>query len=182
MQSLVKRLLALNLALLMLFTLIFPASAAETGPAPGTHTLTIDGQTVTVTDSDVSGTGWKAYAILNGDKAPLLVLELHDYTGGPIAISNPTGTGTAENIYVLLRFRGTNTVSADSGPAITVSGGYSMLTMVSNTTTDSLTVTGQPAVQTDCTLSLRAPNITLDGRSGPAYAAMTIECAVSPKH
>lgn len=169
MQSILKRLLALNLALLMLFTLIFPASAAETGPAPGTHTLTIDGQTVTVTDSDVSGTGWKAYAILNGDKAPLLVLELHDYTGGPIAISNPIGTGTAENVYVLLRFCGTNTITNESGPAITVSDGYSALSIVSNETTDSCTITGQPAVRSANGLQLGAPNLTLDGQSGPAY-------------
>ena len=169
MQSILKRLLALNLALLMLFTLIFPASAAQTGPAPGTHTLTIDDKTYSIGNSVESGSGWNAYAILNGDKAPLLVLELHDYTGGPIAISNPTGTGTVENVYVLLRFYGTNTITNESGPAITVSGGYSALSIVSNETTDSCTITGQPAVQTDCTLSLRAPNITLDGRSGPAY-------------
>lgn len=144
MKTQLKRLLALNLAIIMLLCAVFPASAAgtaaqpaadaqpqqtaqptedstqpqTTAPNPGTHTLTINGETRTIGTGTVTGDGWEAYAFLNGDNEPLLVLALNDYKGGPIRISDPTGVGTAKQVYVLVSISGTNTVTAQSGAGI----------------------------------------------------------------
>ena len=183
MKTQLKRLLALNLAIIMLLCAVLPASAAGTAaqPAanaqpqaasvtPGTHTLTINGETRTIGTETVTGDGWTAHAFLNGDNAPLLVLTLQNYNGGAIKIENPTDTGDAESIYALIRFNGTNRVSAAADAGVTVSG-YSMLRIESDQTTASLTICGKPAVRAGCGVLLTAQNITLDGLNGPAYEA-----------
>lgn len=196
MKTQLKRLLALNLAIIMLLCAVFPASAAgtaaqpaadvqpqqtaqptedstqpqTTAPNPGTHTLTINGETRTIGTGTVTGDGWEAYAFLNGDNEPLLVLALNDYKGGPIRISDPTGVGTAKQVYVLVSISGTNTVTAQSGAGITAEG-YTALTIERYSRTASLTVSGQPAVQTDGCLQIFSGGITLDGGTGAAYAA-----------
>ena len=196
MKTQLKRLLALNLAIILLLCAVFPASAAgtaaqpaadvqpqqtaqptedstqpqTTAPNPGTHTLTINGETHTIGTGTVTGDGWEAYAFLNGDNEPLLVLALNDYKGGPIRISDPTGVGTAKQVYALVSISGTNTVTAQSGAGITAEG-YTALTIERYSRTASLTVSGQPAVQTDGCLQIFSGGITLDGGTGAAYAA-----------
>ena len=189
MKTQLKRLLALNLALILLLCAALPASAAgvvvpqpqqaaaepariqaSTAAAPGTHTLTVNGQTCMVGAQTVKGSGWEACAYLNGDNAPLLVLTLQNYNGGAIKIENPTDTGDAESVYALIRFNGTNRVSAAADAGLTVSG-YSMLRIESDQTTASLTICGKPAVRAGCGVLLAAQNITLDGLNGPAYEA-----------
>lgn len=196
MKTQLKRLLALNLAIILLLCAVFPASAAgtaaqpaadaqpqqtaqptedstqpqTTAPNPGTHTLTINGETRTIGTGTVTGDGWEAYAFLNGDNEPLLVLALNDYKGGPIRISDPTGVGTAKQVYVLVSISGTNTVTAQSGAGITAEG-YTALTIERYSRTASLTVSGQPAVQTDGCLQIFSGGITLDGGTAAAYAA-----------
>lgn len=193
MKTQLKRLLALNLALILLLCAALPASAAgtaaqpaqpqqtaqptedstqpqTTAPNPGTHTLTIDGETHTIGTGTVTGDGWEAYAFLNGDNEPLLVLALNDYKGGPIRISDPTGVGTAKQVYALVSISGTNTVTAQSGAGITAEG-YAALSMERYSRTASLTVSGQPAVQTDGRLQIVSGGITLDGGTAAAYAA-----------
>ena len=189
MKTQLKRLLALNLAIILLLCAVFPASAAgvvvpqpqqaaaepariqaSTAAAPGTHTLTVNGQTCMVGAQTVKGSGWEACAYLNGDNAPLLVLTLQNYNGGAIKIENPTDTGDAESVYALIRFNGTNRVSAAADAGLTVSG-YSMLRIESDQTTASLTICGKPAVRAGCGVLLAAQNITLDGLNGPAYEA-----------
>ena len=85
--------LALNLALILLLCAVFPASAAgtaaqpaadaqpqqtaqptedstqpqTTAPNPGTHTLTINGETRTIGTERQSGVGWTSVATMNGD-------------------------------------------------------------------------------------------------------------------
>ena len=144
----------------------------QNGPQPGVHTLTIGNKTCKIGAERVSGDGWEAYAALNGDNAPLLLLDLNDYTGGPIKISDPTGIGTAEKAYVLVSISGTNTVTAQSGAGITADG-YAALSMESYSRTASLTVSGQPAVQTDGCLQIFSGGVTLDGGTGAAYEAGT---------
>lgn len=189
MKTQLKRLLALNLAIIMLLCAVFPASAAgvvvpqpqqaaaepariqvSTAAAPGTHTLTVNGQTCMVGAQTVKGSGWEACAYLNGDNAPLLVLTLQNYNGGAIKIENPTDTGDAESVNALIRFNGTNRVSAAADAGLTVSG-YSMLRIESDQTAASLTICGKPAVRAGCGVLLTAQNITLDGLNGPAYEA-----------
>lgn len=142
----------------------------QNGPQPGKHTLTIDGETHTIGTGTVTGDGWEAYAFLNGDNEPLLVLALNDYKGGPIRISDPTGVGTAKQVYALVSISGTNTVTAQSGAGITAEG-YTALTIERYSRTASLTVSGQPAVQTDGCLQIFSGGITLDGGTAAAYAA-----------
>lgn len=142
----------------------------QNGPQPGTHTLTINGETHTIGTGTVTGDGWEAYAFLNGDNEPLLVLALNDYKGGPIRISDPTGVGTAKQVYALVSISGTNTVTAQSGAGITAEG-YTALTIERYSRTASLTVSGQPAVQTDGCLQIFSGGITLDGGTAAAYAA-----------
>ena len=142
----------------------------QNGPQPGVHTLTIDGETHTIGTGTVTGDGWEAYAFLNGDNEPLLVLALNDYKGGPIRISDPTGVGTAKQVYALVSISGTNTVTAQSGAGITAEG-YAALSMERYSRTASLTVSGQPAVQTDGRLQIVSGGITLDGGTAAAYAA-----------
>ena len=189
MKTQLKRLLALNLALILLLCAALPASAAgvvvpqpqqaaaepariqvSTAAAPGTHTLTVNGQTCMVGAQTVKGSGWEACAYLNGDNAPLLVLTLQNYNGGAIKIENPTDTGDAESVNALIRFNGTNRVSAAADAGLTVSG-YSMLRIESDQTAASLTICGKPAVRAGCGVLLAAQNITLDGLNGPAYEA-----------
>lgn len=142
----------------------------QNGPQPGEHTLTIDGETHTIGTGTVTGDGWEAYAFLNGDNEPLLVLALNDYKGGPIRISDPTGVGTAKQVYALVSISGTNTVTAQSDAGITAEG-YTALTIERYSRTASLTVSGQPAVQTDGCLQIFSGGITLDGGTAAAYAA-----------
>lgn len=142
----------------------------QNGPQPGKHTLTIDGETHTIGTGTVTGDGWEAYAFLNGDNEPLLVLALNDYKGGPIRISDPTGVGTAKQVYALVSISGTNTVTAQSGAGITAEG-YTALTIERYSRTASLTVSGQPAVQTGGRLQIFSGGITLDGGTTAAYAA-----------
>ena len=183
MKTQLKRLLALNLALIMLFCAALPASAgtAAAQPAaaaqpqaasanPGTHTLTIDGKTYTIDTETVVGNGWEARALLNGDNAPLFVLTLNDYNGGPIKISDPTGIETAEQVYALVSISGTNAVTAQSGAGITAEG-YAALTIERGSRTGALTVSGQPAVRTDGRLQIFSGGTTLDGGTGAAYEA-----------
>lgn len=142
----------------------------QNGPQPGKHTLTIDGETHTIGTGTVTGDGWEAYAFLNGDNEPLLVLALNDYKGGPIRISDPTGVGTAKQVYALVSISGTNTVTAQSGAGITAEG-YAALSMERYSRTASLTVSGQPAVRTDGRLQIVCGGVTLDGGTGAAYEA-----------
>ena len=81
MKTQLKRLLALNLALILLLCAALPASAASpepaqpqqtaqptedstqpqtTDPNPGTHTLTINGETYTIDADGMSRGGWTA--------------------------------------------------------------------------------------------------------------------------
>jgi len=109
MKTQLKRLLALNLALILLLCAVFPASAAgtaaqpaadaqpqqtaqptedstqpqTTAPNPGTHTLTINGETRTIGTERQSGVGWTSVATMNGDGEPVYALTLNDYKGDP---------------------------------------------------------------------------------------------------
>ena len=114
MKTQLKRLLALNLALILLLCAVFPASAAgtaaqpaadaqpqqtaqptedsaqpqTTAPNPGTHTLTINGETRTIGTERQSGLGWTSVATMNGDGEPVYALTLNDYKGDPITITS----------------------------------------------------------------------------------------------
>ena len=85
------------------------------------------------------------------------MLALNDYKGGPIRISDPTGVGTAKQVYALVSISGTNTVTAQSGAGITAEG-YAALSMERYSRTASLTVSGQPAVQTDRSSAAASPS------------------------
>lgn len=161
-----KKLICLNLALLMLLSVCLPtvAFAAETGMTD-TVTLTVGGQTYTLSEyENASGNGWGANVFSSSNKERSWWGVRVSLRGdvGPISV-DATGSNVEE-----LEIRTTNesSITAQSGAAITASG-FDCLTMEGEKT---LRVTGQPAVKLDedMTFMLTHSNLTLEGTNGAA--------------
>lgn len=166
-----KKLICLNLALLMLLSTFLStvAFAAETGMT-GTVTLTVGGQTYTLSEyENASGNGWSAniFHSSNNERSWWGVRVSLRGDVGPISV-----VATDSNVEELeIKTRSASSVTAESGAAITASG-FDYLMMEGEKT---LCVTGQPAVKLDedMTFMLTHSDLTLQGTNGAAYEAKT---------
>lgn len=208
MKTQLKRLLALNLAIIMLLCAVFPASAAgtaaqpaadaqpqqtaqptedstqpqTTAPNPGTHTLTINGETRTIGTERQSGVGWTSVATMNGDGEPVYALTLNDYKGDPITItSNHDYTGSTRPI-VMLRFIGQcNIRGRQDSAALSLSGYRGLVIMMDESTvagSSALSIGGNPTISIpDGWVRLDSNEITLTSWNGdPAVNAQSVNC------
>lgn len=208
MKTQLKRLLALNLAIIMLLCAVFPASAAgtaaqpaadvqpqqtaqptedstqpqTTAPNPGTHTLTINGETRTIGTERQSGVGWTSVATMNGDGEPIYALTLNDYKGDPITItSNHDYTGSTRPI-VMLRFIGQcNIRGRQDSAALSLSGYRGLVIMMDESTvagSSALSIGGNPTISIpDGWVRLDSNEITLTSWNGdPAVNAQSVNC------
>ena len=192
MKTQLKRLLALNLALILLLCAALPASAAgtaaqpaqpqqtaqptedstqpqTTAPNPGTHTLTIGGESHTLTGKNdvLKGTNWEASIGENGDGTPTLFVALTDYRGEPIRFNRTGGDG---DCIIILNCYGACDVNATDTAAITA-GGYKSLAIYAREDA-SVSFTGKPAVDfSDGHLVFCTKGIRLDGLGGSATSA-----------
>ena len=140
---------------------------------PGTHTITVGGQTCTIDQGvQYNSSEWSAGCSLNGDNMPIVWIELYSYTGGPITVSDPQNIGSASCAGVVIHYKGECRIDGGTDPAITAKG-YRYLTLEGESDA-SITLSGRPAVSTDEILSLRGPNITLDGGESSAFAAQEL--------
>ena len=192
MKTQLKRLLALNLALILLLCAAFPASAAgtaaqpaqpqqtaqptedstqpqTTAPNPGTHTLTIGGESHTLTGKNdvLKGTNWEASIGENGDGTPTLFVALTDYRGEPIRFNRTGGDG---DCIIILNCYGACDVNVTDTAAITA-GGYKSLAIYAREDA-SVSFTGKPAVDfSDGHLVFCTKGIRLNGLGGSATSA-----------
>ena len=167
MKMIMKRLISLNLAILMLLTLLLPVSAADSAPA--THTLTIGGESHTLTgkNDELQGTNWTAFIGENGDGTLTLFVALTDYQGGFIHFSRTGGDG---DCIIILNCYGACSINETDTAAITADG-YKSLAIYARQDA-SVSFAGKPAVafpggsMVFCTKGIR-----LDGLGGPATTA-----------
>lgn len=161
-----KKLICLNLALLMLLSVCLPtvAFATETGMT-GTVTLTVGGQTYTLSEyENASGNGWSAniFHSSNNEKSWWGVRVSLRGDVGPISV-----VATDSNVEELeIKTLTASSVTAESGAAIAASG-FDYLEIKGEA---ALSVTGQPAVKLDedMQLILIHSDLTLEGTNGAA--------------
>ena len=164
MKNLIKRLLALNLAILLLLTAALPASAADDSAAGAVYTITIGGQTYTLTDADESPMiaidNWNAAIGTTGDGTPALLVALNNYNGGAIQFRVQSDSDTP--IGIILNCYGACAINAESGAAITMSGFQSLAIYARDEGV--VTLSGQPAVDLpNGRLIFCTKDIVLDG-------------------
>lgn len=166
-----KKLICLNLALLMLLSMFLSTVAfAEEPSLTGTVTLTLGGQTYTLSEyENASGNGWSANIFHSSNNE-------RSWWGVRVSLRGDVGSisvdATGSNVEELeIKTLTASSVTAESGAAITASG-FDYLTMLG---TKALCVTGQPAVKLDedMTFMLIHSDLTLQGTNGAAYEAKT---------